>query len=297
MQTYLSAQHAEAVKNDVMTLAGTIGERHYLLPHKLADAVAYITSRFTTQIGEPTHHTYTYNGQTFDNIVAEIPGTTHPEDIIVIGAHYDTAYGAPGANDNASGVAAVVALATLATVGTQPARTLRFVAFANEEPPFFWGPGMGSRVYAEHCKEQGDKIIAMLTPETLGYYSDEPGSQKYPWPMQVLYPSQGNFLGFIGTFSARKLVRRCLRVFRAYGEMPCAGAALPPVYPRILASDHASFWRCGYRSSVMITDTAMYRYQYYHTAHDTPDKLCYERMGKAINGIAHIVDDIATYGM
>lgn len=277
------------VCTDIQVLAGEIGERNYRFPHKLAATVDYIAHRFQKAYLLPRRLDYRHDGMTFSNIEAALPGATKPDEIIVIGAHYDSALGTPGANDNASGVAALLALAAAcASQAAQPARTLRFVAFANEERPFFWGPGMGSLVYARQCRARHERIVAMLNLETMGYFTDTPHSQRYPWPFHFFYPSVGNFLGFVGLLSAARLVRQCLRLFRAHATLPCEGAALPAFVPRVIASDHASFWRCSY-PAVMITDTANFRYRYYHHPEDTPDKLTYPHLAAAIVGLTHVV--------
>src|SRR4029077_13110421 len=123
------------------------------------------------------------------------------------------------ANDNASGTAGVLALARI-LAKSAPARTLRFVAFVNEEPPHFRTPEMGSRVYAKRCRERNENVVAMLSLETIGCFSDAEGSQKYPMPLGLCYPSQGNFIAFVGNVGSRSLVRRCVRLFRERAAFP-----------------------------------------------------------------------------
>jgi Zn-dependent M28 family amino/carboxypeptidase len=155
------------------------------------------------------------------------------DEIVVVGAHYDTAETdergtAPGADDNASGVAAMLAIARALTAEKlAPKRTLRFVAFVNEEPPYFWNDGMGSLVYARACKARGDRIAAMLSLETLGYYRDEPGSQKYPPVVSWFYPDRGDFIAFVGNTASRSLVRAAIATFRSSVAFPSEGAAMP----------------------------------------------------------------------
>ncbi|HEX6529859.1 MAG TPA: M28 family peptidase, partial [Burkholderiales bacterium] len=189
---------------------------------------------------------------------------------LVVGAHYDTVPGSPGADDNASGVAVLIELARLVPSG------VRFVAFANEEAPYFLGPEMGSFVYA---RERGAKVRAMFSLEMLGYYSDAPGSQNYPAPLSMFYPERGDFIAFVGDLGARSLVRRSIESFRKHARFPSEGLAAPSFIPGIAWSDHWSFRKHGY-PAIMITDTAFYRYPHYHRASDTPDKLDYERMAR-----------------
>jgi Zn-dependent M28 family amino/carboxypeptidase len=202
---------------------------------------------------------------------------------LVVGAHYDTVPGSPGADDNASGVAVLIELARRVPAG------VRFVAFANEEAPYFLGPEMGSFVYA---RERGAQVRAMFSLEMLGYYSDAPGSQNYPAPLGMFYPDRGDFIAFVGDLGARSLVRRSIESFRKHAKFPSEGLAAPAFLPGIAWSDHWSFRKHGY-PAVMITDTAFYRYPHYHRASDTPDKLDYERMARVTLGLAEMLHEFA----
>src|SRR5256886_8032763 len=229
-------------------------------------------------------------GQGCHNIEAEISGA-HPE-IILIGAHYDSVCGSPGANDNGSGVAAMLALARR-FAGKTTQHTLRFVAFVNEEPPYFLGGDMGSFVYASRCKSRGDKISAMISLETIGYFSDAPRSQTYPAPgLGVFYPKIGNFIGFVGNTHSRALLHRAISVFRAQKKIPSEGAALPAFIPGVAWSDQWPFWQHGY-PGIMITDTAPFRYPHYHNATDTPDKLDYDRFALVVSGMEKVIVDLS----
>ena len=171
------------------------------------------------------------------NIEVEVTGQGRHDEIIVIGAHYDSVIGSPGANDNGSGVAAVIELARLLRKA-RPARTLRFVAFANEEQPFFKTEEMGSRFYARRSQQRRDNIVAMLSLETIGYYSDRPGSQRYPFPLGFFYPSAGNFIAFVSNLASRPLLHKALAAFRRHAEFPSEGVAAPAFIPGVDWSDH-----------------------------------------------------------
>ena len=225
------------------------------------------------------------------NIEVEARGAARASEIIVVGAHYDSVMGATGANDNGSGVAAVLELARLMRE-EKVERTLRFVAFANEEPPFFKSEQMGSRVYARRSKERGENIVAMFSLETIGYYSDRPGSQRYPFPLGFFYPSTGNFLAFVSNLGSRPLLHQALASFRRHAEFPSEGVAAPAFIPGVDWSDHWSFWKEGY-PALMVTDTAPYRYPYYHTAQDTPDKVDYERLTRVVTGLQRMLRELA----
>ena len=285
----------ETIRRDlethVRTLAGTIGERHYARPQALARAVAYLQDALARLGYEVTAQPFAAGGQTFHNLEVVIPGGSRADEIVVVGGHYDTVEGSPGADDNGSGSAAVVALARL-LARDRPARTVRCVLFANEEPPFFESGGMGSRVYAAQAARRGDRIVAMFALETIGYYTDRSGTQQYPFPLGPFYPDRGDFIGFVGNLQSAPLVRRSIRVFRGTTAFPSEGVAAPAWIPGISLSDHASFWLHGWRA-IMISDTAPFRYPYYHSALDTPDKLDYARLARVVAGVARVVRDVA----
>ena len=214
-----------------------------------------------------------------------------PPPIIIIGAHYDSVFGSPGANDNGSGVAAMLALARR-FASAKPKQTLRFVAFVNEEPPYFLSGEMGSQVYARRCKERGDKISAMISLETIGYFSDAPNSQTYPSPgLGMFYPNVGNFIGFVSNVKSRALLRRVIALFRKHAKIPSEGASLPAFIPGVSWSDQWSFWQHGY-PAIMVTDTAPFRYPYYHSSNDTPDKLDYDRFTLVVSGMEKVIEDL-----
>jgi hypothetical protein len=181
-----------------------------------------------------------------------------------------------------AGAAALAALVVLA---------LRFVAFANEERPYYHTETMGSLVYARRCRERDEKITAMLSLETVGYYSDQPGSQKYPPGLGSFYPGAGNFIGFVGNLGSGRLVARCAAGFRRHTAFPCEGARAPAWLPGISWSDHWAFWQVGY-PAVMVTDTAPFRYPHYHCATDTPDRIDYDKMARVTAGLGRVIEDL-----
>jgi hypothetical protein len=221
--------------------------------------------------------------------------TTPRRRLVVVGAHYDSARGAPGADDNASGVAALIELAgLLGNLVTASDRDVRLVFFVNEEIPYFKTKQMGSWVHASELSAQGRDVVAMVSLETIGYYSDAIGSQHYPFPFALIYPNEGNFVGFVGTLGSRTLVRRAIASFRQHPSFPSEGVASPGFIPGVDWSDHWSYGEHGY-PGVMITDTALYRYPYYHTAADTPDKVDYERLTRVVKGIESVIRELAAH--
>ena len=284
------ALRAELVA-DVQTLAGEIGERNILRYQQLTAAAEFIEASFSRAGLQPRRISYDLAGQACHNIEVEIPGV-RPQ-IILVGAHYDSVFGCPGANDNGSGVAALLALARR-FAGKSSGATLRFVAFVNEEPPHFQTEQMGSYVYAKQCKARGDQITGMISLETIGYYSDAPRSQTYPAPgLSLVHPTTGNFIGFVGNTGAREFLKRVLGIFRQQGKIPSEGATLPALISGVAWSDQWSFWQCGYPAAIMVTDTAPFRYPHYHEASDTPDKLEYDRFALVVSGLEKTIAELA----
>ena len=287
------ASLADELRRDIQQLAVDIGERNVRnRPRQLAHAADYVETQFSEVGYETKRQEYEVSNVKCHNLEAEVLGTTCPEEILIVGAHYDTVVGTAGANDNTSGVAATLALARR-FAHRKPDRTLRFVAFVNEEKPYAHTEQMGSRVYARRCRERGEQVVGMLSLETIGYYDDAPGSQKYPPPLGLFYPSEGNFIGFIGNLASRRLVRQVVAAFRQNEPFPSEGAALPELVPRIGDSDHASFWHEGY-PAVMVTDTANFRYPYYHTPEDTIDKIDFDRMSRVVRGLEKVVAEMVS---
>ena len=279
------------LRADVEKIAGEIGGHNYKEYDNLVAVAEFLRQSFTDIGYQVNSQEYQVDGQIFTNLEVEIPGKDKADEIVIIGAHYDSVIGSPGANDNGTGVVAVLALAR-AFAGTETGRTLRFVQFTNEEQPFAHTENMGSFVYAKRCRERGENVVAMLSLETMGYYSDEPGSQKYPLGLlEKVYPITGNFIAFVGNFSSHRLIKQVVGSFRNHVQFPSEGATLPDSTPGAGWSDHWSFWQQGY-SAMMVTDTAPFRYPYYHTAQDTPDQIDYGRLAKVIVGLEGVVKDL-----
>jgi Zn-dependent M28 family amino/carboxypeptidase len=281
----------DKLKQHVETLAQQIGERNVWRSEALVAAASYVRDTLEDLGYQVQDQTYESESVLVQNLEIEIAGDTEPHEIIVLGAHYDSVYGTPGANDNASGVAALLEIARLLAGNSYP-KTLRLVAFVNEEPPFYYSDAMGSRVYAERSRQRGDQIKAMIALETIGFYTDQPNSQQYPFPFKFFYPDTGNFIGFVGNLSSRRLVQKALAAFRASTEFPSEGVAAPGWVMGVGWSDHWSFWQAGY-PAIMVTDTALFRYRHYHAATDTPDKLDYASLARVTRGLANVAAELA----
>lgn len=281
---------AQELRRDA-TLLTDVGDRNTGRPASL-DRAASVVEAALGAAGLPVARLpFVADGQTVYNLESTVPGDARAGEIVVVGAHYDSILGGPGADDNASGVAAVVALARR-FAGEKPARTIRFVAFVNEESPHFWSESMGSLVYAKACKARGDAIVAMLSLETIGYFDEREGSQRYPFVVRPFYPDRGDFIGVVGNLDSRALTRDVVRAFREAVPFPSEGAALPSFVQGVGWSDQWAFWQVGY-PAVMVTDTAPFRNPHYHRKTDLPATLDFDKMARVVDGLAGVVRALA----
>ena len=279
------------LEEHVWMLAETIGERHFQNPGSLDRSATYIHDRFLQAGLQPRFHEY--DEGTYRNVIADINSGSHAGRMILIGAHYDSVWMSPGADDNASGVAVLLELAGLLS-GIEPGTTLRFVAFTNEEQPFAGSGTMGSMVYLQQYHPHADDIKAMYSLEMLGFYSDEPGSQVYPPPLKWIYPDTASFIAMVANLPSGRLLQRSLAAFRQQDNFPAQGLVMSEkLVPDIRRSDHAGFWDAGI-PAIMITDTAFYRNNRYHTVGDLPHTLEYRSMAKLTSGLACMLDALAS---
>lgn len=269
-------------------LSVKVGERHLWKEGSLNKTVDYIESVFK-DYGYTVHRqTYRCYGQNVSNLIAEKPG--REQGLVVIGAHYDTVPGTPGADDNASAVSGLLELARLLKE-TSPHKPFAFVAFANEEPPCFGSHHMGSMVYANHLKEQGISVEVMVSLEMIGYFRKEP-IQTYPLPgMQVLYPKTGDFIGVVGNFRSHRYVSFFKKGIKNHSRIDARSLTAPEFFGGINLSDNYSFWRNGYRA-IMVTDTSFFRNRNYHQETDTIDTLDFEKMVEVVKGLYYTLSKI-----
>jgi Zn-dependent M28 family amino/carboxypeptidase len=283
---------ADRLRAHVEMLAGAaIGERNMWRQEALGAAREVIAAEWAGQGYAVRRLVYSVDGVPCTNLEVIRPGRERPSEILLLGAHYDSVVSSPGANDNASGVAALLELSRR-FVRAEPTRTVRMVAFVNEESPFFGTARMGSLAYAREARARGDDIRLMVSLETMGYYRDEPGSQRYPPLFRFFYPEAAAFVAFVSNFASRRALRQMVEAFRRHSNFPAEHLAAPPLIRGLSWSDHSSFWRQGY-PAVMVTDTAFYRYDHYHTRSDTPDQLSYGAMARVVDGLAGAILDLA----
>jgi Zn-dependent M28 family amino/carboxypeptidase len=280
----------ENLRRHVHMLAGEIGERNLWRNEALDRAAEYIAGEFRAAGYEPTFQSYKERGRLVHNVIAEFPGSERPDQIVIIGAHYDTVRGSPGADDNASGVAATIELARAFRAGGAHKRTVRFIAFVNEEEPFFWTGRMGSRMYAKRCKRLGENVVGMISLEMLGYYRGRRGSQCYPPPFNFFYPSRGNFVAFLSNNPSRRLMNSAGAAFRRRTAVSSEGLASAEFV--VGHSDQWSFWKSGFKA-IMLTDTAMFRNPNYHKSTDTPATLDYDSLARVTAGVSDVARALA----
>ncbi|MCC6358888.1 MAG: M28 family peptidase [Phycisphaerales bacterium] len=292
----MTSELARRLHQHVDRLAGLIGPRHFGKPDSIAAAIALIEREFAAMGDAVRREEYPLdNGQIATNLIVERRGTTRPDEIVLLGAHYDTVPETPGADDNASAVAVLLETALL-LAGRRFCRTVRFVAFACEEPPHFYTQEMGSHVHAKGCHDRGEKLVGMLCLEMVGYYSDAPGSQIAPMelPRWLAWwlPRRGNFLAAVGNLRSWRLCWAFRRGFKRSSRLPLFSIVLPEWVYSIRLSDNSSFWDFGY-PALMITDTSFLRNRNYHRATDLPATLDYDRMAAATEGVAGAIAALA----
>lgn len=282
----------ENLRRHVYTLSTEIGSRGYL-EDGLRKAADFIISEWERVGYHTLSQFYKADGKTYRNISTEIKGRLSPERILVIGAHYDTVTGSPGADDNASGVAAMLELSRLLK-GSHLDYTVQFVAFSLEEPPFFYTNKMGSYQYAKALYDSGKDLIGMICLESIGYFTDIKESQNFPLPFfRLRYPTTGNFIAFISNLRSKPFLNRFKSAFKKGTDMPFEYISTFSIIPGIDFSDHRSFWRFGY-NAIMVTDTAFYRNPNYHTIGDLYDTLDYRRMAEVVKGIKSVIEELAS---
>lgn len=285
-------QIEQQLRQHVDRLAGLIGPRTLQKPKMIEATIGYIEGQWSAMGYETSQECFDALGDEATNLIVERPGTKWSEQIVLLGAHYDTVFTTPGADDNASAVAVLLEVGRVLSQ-YQSKRTIRYVTFACEEPPYFNLDSMGSQYHARQCRLRGDKIIGMLCLEMVGYYSDRDDSQSLPpripkW-LKRFFPHRGNFLAAIGNMASWKLCWKFRRGFkRGTGTMPLFSICLPERINEIRLSDNSSFWDQGY-PALMLTDTSFLRNPNYHQATDTPDTLDYRRMTEVTLGVASAI--------
>lgn len=270
------------IKTDLTFLTKNCVYRNHLNIDQLNKAADYIHTQFSAISDSVTEQLYTYDTIHFRNIICSL-GPKDAERIIV-GAHYDVCDNFEGADDNASGVAGLLELARLLKSQALKYR-IDFVAYAAEEPPFFRSKYMGSYVHAKYLLDNNIKVKGMICIEMIGYFSEEEGSQSYPFfPLRWFYGSKGNYITAVQKFENGKFGNAFVDSIKAQQVLPTRSFIGPKWLPGVDFSDHLNYWKFGY-SAVMITNTAFYRNKNYHTADDAMEMLNISKMSMVIDEV------------
>jgi hypothetical protein len=277
------------LKNHLIALAIDIGERAAYQTKAQARACDYIRREFEKMGYAARLVPYDGGGTTRYNVEAIAAGGLHPEKgLLIVSAHYDTAPGTPGADDNASGVAGVLEIARL--LKDRPLqREVRFVAFGTEEPPAFGTPNMGSYRYARALRDSGANVAGLINLEMLGYYNPKKGSQLYPPFLHLFFPNHGNFICVVSNMPSRTFLTSVKKNWTAIPDLPLVTAALPKALSGVTMSDQLNFWNEGF-PAVMVSDTSFFRNPHYHERTDTPDKLNYAKMAQVVRSVADVIE-------
>ncbi len=282
----------EQLRRDVDQLATTVGPRNAAQSlSAISKAEQWIIDRLDkVGINSQRDIVDMNGGVQVANIEVTFKGQREPNQIVVLGGHYDTVSDSPGANDNASGVALLMAVAEHLKANP-PERTVRVVFFVNEEAPFSFGIQMGSKVYAERCKNRKDNIVAMIAIDSVGCYSNAPGSQHFPSLIGSSLPSTANFIAFGSNLANSRLLDLVVSVFQSQSQFPSIGAASDS--KMALRGDHAPFIWKGY-PAILMSDTSEFRDKTYHRPNDTPDHLNYADMARMVGGFVKTVEKLGS---
>ena len=282
----------DILRTHVQELAGRIGERNGFRPQALGEAAAYIRRTLSAYGYEVASHPYQALGLSFENLETRLQGSGGPAaGTLVVGAHYDTAPGTPGADDNASGIAGLLELARLLR-SSRPRLNIAFTAFATEEPPYFGTELMGSLCYAKQLHSRSERVIGMVCLEMIGFFSARRGLQRYPAFLKFFFPDRADFIGLVGNLRSRAFLARIKDGLKNHLTIPLQHASLPAFVPGVDFSDHRSFWAQGI-PAVMITDTAFYRNANYHRPTDTAETLDYDSMGALVAALAKTLERLS----
>ena len=271
------------LRRHVEQLSREFHPRNFLHPENLDRCAEYIALHFGQAGAAVEIQPFTVAGRQFRNVIGRFGSGCGPR--IIVGAHYDACGDTPGADDNASGVAALLELAFL--LGRHPpARDVELVAWSLEEPPFFKTDSMGSAVHARSIAAGKTNILGVIVLEMVGTFSDRWGSQAYPVPLlHLIYPNRGNFIGVIGRWDQGEWIKAVKTGMQGRTSLPVYSIRAPVQVPGIDLSDHLNYWLLGL-PALMVTDTAFYRNPAYHSPDDTAERLDYDRLADVVVALA-----------
>jgi hypothetical protein len=277
----------ERLRQDVQTLAAMVPPRNAKNVASLDKSASYILEEFRKTGGRTEIQGFIQDGEEYKNVICSFGPQAGER--IVVGAHYDVQGDQPGADDNASGVAGLLELSRLVqSRKTDLKCRIDFAAYTLEEGQFWKHPcarHYGSYIHARSLAKAGITVRAMICLEMIGYFSDRPGSQKYPlFFLRWFYPGKGNFIAVVGKWGQGDLVNRVKTSLAVLARVPVESLTATSCIPGVSFSDHQSYWKFHY-PAVMITDSTFYRNKNYHKPGDAADTLDYDRMAEVVKGL------------
>jgi Zn-dependent M28 family amino/carboxypeptidase len=280
-------------KEIVHYLSVNLGERTLREYHNLQAARTYIIEKFRKQGGEVHEDTYTIDGKEVSSIIVDIPGYENPEEIILLSGHYDTVEDTPGADDNATSIAALLEIHRMMSP-FKFKKTMRFAAFTLEEPPFFKTDDMGSMRYAAKCKKKKEKIQFMAAIDMIGFACKK-CRQKLPTGFKIeKYPPFGDFLAVISLPSMSEYVHLWKKIYNSHAKHKVYDFVAPASVPGMDLSDHSSFIQKGF-PGILLTDTAFYRSDNYHQPTDIYETINFIFLGENICNIMTTLKEMCNY--
>jgi len=264
-----------------------IGARSLNRDGTLDKAADEIDNRLRRLGYDPAEQTFTASGRKVRNLVVDHPGNTTASKVVLLGTHYDTYRGSPGAHANGSAVVALLEVARLMKGKSLPFK-LRFVFLANGEIPYYGTQNSGAVNYAQFAEREGEQISFALLLDSLGYFADEPNSQRFPWPMSVGYPSEANFLVAFSGLDDRETVRRFSEAWNRACQFPLEAGSLPFWFPGALAGDHEAFASQNV-PTLLLSDTGTYRHSDSGTSYDLHTPIDFKRLARVVQGIADVI--------
>jgi len=289
--TVVEKSLAERLHDDVTTLSVRYGERSMQRVETLNASADWVAEQLEDAGLTVRRQRLDVSGQVVENVSTTLPGTEWPDELVVIGAHYDTAAGSPGANANGSGVAATLALAKMLSAA-EHRRSVVLVFFACSVEPFMQTDSMGSLIWARAAEAGGQEVVAMLSLDSLGYYTDEPATQHFPREIASFYPKVGDFVSVVGNFPSAGLANRVIGLFRDVASVPSEMGVGMPSWDGVGWSDHWSFWQCGW-PALIVSDSGPYRDPAYQRWNDRAGRLDYETMARIVVALESVVTHLA----
>lgn len=292
--TSLEEEGAFRMNMWVEGLALRIGQRNINRKGSVGTAIDMLNVELRSMGYRPQIDNFDASGEPVANLIVELPGTSVRRDVIVLAAHYDSYRRSPSANASASGTA--VLLEILKRLNKQPLqRTVRVVFLANGEWPCGGTEDSGAVRYAQAAKEKGENIIAALCLGPIGIYSDEAGSQEFPFPLSMAYPDTANFVAAFSDPKARDLLEIFTQRWKSSSRVPIVAGSLPSWFPGGVAADHDAFQAAGF-PALVLTDTADSRFSDLRSVYDASHRLNYERLSQVVSGLHEVLKQFAKPG-